>query len=278
MAIRLIYPPLPEEANDDTILRRFEKAGYHLTRHKMDTVIRQMQMLIGEDDYMLRASTILRLFSDAQMRKGRALTMAEMRGIAQPSENADQFYHHIQRLVVRGILMKGVRVRCPFCEVEGWYRMQSAEFNCPECGAILQPTQDLETAYKPNMVFMKGVKNGALTILVLLNRLHNVTEWGANYVLNHRGTTIELDLVLISEGRLMIVECKDSIHNVDKLRRQLQDNAAIAHGVRADVLMFATLETVVPQAIADILAQAGVPAMVLNRHRLIRNTWTFSIG
>jgi len=270
----LHHNPLPDP-NDEPIRRHFAQAGYHIKAQALDRTYRLMLHQLGDSAFLLRSDAVLKVLSDAQVRKETAYPVKVLQQIANPRERTPEFMDHLQRLVALGVFLRGYNLKCPYCEVEDWHPHLSESVLCLSCGSTFQPPLVLNLVYKLNHVFAKGVKNGALTALLLLHRIPDITAWGANYTMNHRGQTYELDLVIIADGRLLVVECKDNVPDHQKLRRQLQNTDAIAHGVKADTLLFATLAKSIPDDVTSILSHATTPAMTLNRHRLTHSTWSF---
>ena len=267
MKSRLIYPePLPP-APDAAILALLEKSGIPVKRDDSDALYRKMLLLLDDVD-MLYESYMLRLFSDAQIRTGRAFSLAELRSIAQPEADTARFYVQLQNLMDGGVFLRGCMLKCRFCESAVWYGLHelSERLTCRECGAIFQLPLDLNFTFRLNALFAKGLKNGALTVLLMLRYLQkteNVSAWGAGYQVGG----VDIDLAALRDGKLIIAECKDAIRarDIPKVKSQLERRIEIARKISAEIFYLAVLTGDIPDEdslLVNTIADKNIPPFV----------------
>lgn len=228
---------------------RLRAAGYQIVAHDK-SVVGMLRRLEGYE-HVLQNPALQRLFLNAQLRKGTAYTVAEMKAIALPRD-AD-FEHLIGTLARQQILQRGYVLNCETCGMALFYVSLHEEQACEGCGAAIQVPVQLDFAFRLNPLWMHGLKNGALTVLLTLVRL-SPSEWGAGYRVRGHGHEAELDLVLPER----LIECKDSLpNNINDLRVQLERSRQVARQLGMQ-LELATLQAEIPTAVQDLLAELDV--------------------
>jgi hypothetical protein len=199
---------------------------------------------------------IRRLFANAQIRKGRALSFAELAAIAQPKEQTPQFNIWFMDGLRRGLFFRGYVWECPRCLSLEWYPPGELGEGvvCRACGAIFQPPPQADLTYKPNALLTNALKNGALTQLLFLHQLRSVSEqmlWGGGYKLRGEGEEIEFDLVTLLGDVLTLVECKDHFTDPAAVRAQLERVLGFAYRLKAEAVLFVTLNPDPPADLVD---------------------------
>jgi hypothetical protein len=250
MKPRLIQPSPPD---DSVIIAALKQAGYQVKHDGSAALYDKMLQQFGgvAELKILQDPAILRLLSDAQIRKGRIFTVAELWKIAQPDQHSPHFEAYVQDLVLRQILIRGYQLTCPNCDLTEWYLPQEANevVDCRGCLARFQLPLRVDFSFKPNTLIIKGLNNGALTWLLTLHwffRKKDTFQWGAGYVMKKGGQSTNLDLVIMQAGRLILIECKDRLPPLEVLGEQFTRLKQVAEDV-GGVLLLATLQEDVPE-------------------------------
>jgi hypothetical protein len=218
-----------------------------------------MVKMLGSID-RIRRDDILRLLCDAQIRKGSAFTLPELKAIADPREETEAFYDAFQEIVAYGnaIFRRGYEFECPYCLDRHWYIAYEfgEQMTCPRCEAVFQPPLQAEFFYKINDLFAKGLKNGALTVLFTLRKMEtDCTEmhWFSGYQFRKDGQSFDVDLIVQCDGAVMLFECKDSLPEDESgLHEQIGRTSQVAQAIGAD-FRFSTLAPELPTTTTDLL-------------------------
>lgn len=259
MPPRLMYPTEPYFAAPIRV--RLEAGGDQARQDEKGRYLRSLVELLGGAAGLafLHEASFLRLFLNAQLRKGTALTFHELAAIAKPDKPLERFAEQLSRLVWDGLLLRGFRMECPRCGLTDRYELAalSEGVTCSGCRALLQPPLDhLEFAYRPNELLRKSLVNGATTVLLTLSALARSCVgnfmWDAAWRL---GEEIELDLVCLCDEKLVICECKDSLAK-ETLKPQLEKTIAAATRLNADLFLLATLAEELPPTLVEFLEEA----------------------
>jgi hypothetical protein len=254
---------------DDPFTALFEAVGYRSVPDNKGRYIQGMLRLAHDDLAALafmRDPQIIRLFANAGLRKGRAYTYREMLGIAQPGsdDKRQRLNQQMHRMLAQSILLRGYNIRCPNCDLEIWYDLESMTSwhgLCQGCRSPVAISLEPHIAYRLNQLFIAGLKNGALTVLLTALWLKGDSDdpltWRAGYVVDKDGQKTDIDLIARSGETLTFAECKDNFASdeagVNTLITQLERNLTVACDIGADRFMFATLIHEVPQQVIDFL-------------------------
>ncbi len=273
-----LLSPIPESPTPAFLVARLESAGYQVHPTPQGQIYPHLIELFGGFEGMncLFDEAILRLCLNAQIRKGRAHTLEELKSIAQPQAATAQFYATFQELLHQGIFRRGYQVTCPRCAWVGWY--ETAQFTenmtCIGCHVNFQPPLKIPFSFKPNHLLAQGLKNGALTVLLFLHQLRSVSAaiaWGAGYQLRRDGQTLEVDIITLLGDVLTVVECKDDFEDETPVLAQLERGISLAHHLQADAYIFATLKAELPPSFHAFFAQPDEQVLrrLMNRRALL---------
>lgn len=247
---------------DSFIQERFAQAGYDLEVDSKGRYYAGMWRLLGGEAHLLRSEPILRLLSNAQLRRGRAFTYRELLGFAQPGRKAavEAFNRRLMALEARQILLRGYNVQCATCDLVAWYEPgQIGSGVCLGCRSPLALPLELAFAFRLNQLFMEGLKQGALTVLLTLAHIQPAAWW-AGLIASRDGQKTDLDLVLhTAEGNLLVAECKDNFGRggLARLEDQIERGARVAATVGAAYV----LATLAP-APSEAIQQFNVPVLL----------------
>lgn len=280
MQARLLHPASPPMASDSAIMATLQQQGYQVSVTDKNVLYRKVLTLLGglESIGWLYEEMMLRLCLNAQIRKGQAYSLPELKSIAQPQERTPQFYDIMAQLIAKGIFKRGYSLSCPYCDFFTWYALPIAEAqSCAGCGAIFQPPLELPFAYQPNTLFSNALRNGAVTVLLFLHQMRSVSlnfTWGAGYQVSKGRHTTDLDLVTLLGDVLVVVECKDDFTDWEArtVKTQLEKTLAVADDLNADAFLFATLKPTIPkeiQALFDEPKTTGALPRLMGRQALL---------
>ena len=196
---------------------------------------------------VLREKYMVRLFSHAQIRKGSAYTLKQLRQIATPDAEMPHFIEQLTQLTAYGIFIRGYQLQCPTCDLDVWYALDDVaeKVVCQGCRVPFQLPMQLDFAFRPNRLLMEATKSGALTVLLTLYHWLQdspITLWFAGLEVSKNGQTTDIDLLAQREDGLFMAECKDNfkLDEVNNLLAQLRLGKSIADSIGASYT-FATL-------------------------------------
>ena len=260
------------------LLELIENAGYHAELSARSRYMKGLVPLLGGQFTldMLKHDDILRLFSNAQIRKGQSYNLKQLAQIANPQDDTARFMEQMRTLAGSSTFIRGYRLQCPTCDLDTWYALDEvAEMvMCEGCRIPFQLSLDLDFAFRPNRLLIEALKSGALTVLLTLNHwLHDypVTVWQSNINVQQENIKTDIDLLVQREDGLYMAECKDNFKVDDQslieLEAQLTVNKHIAKDIGAS-FVFATLyQEALPSTLQEFLDKNDIP--VLARQALI---------
>lgn len=225
---------------------------------------------------ILRDEYMVRLFSHAQIRKGRAYTLKQLAQIAFPDENMPRFTEQIAQLTRQGAFIRGYRLQCPTCDLDTWYALDDVAENvvCLGCRIPFQLPLELDFAFRPNRLLMEACKSGALTVLLTLYHWLQdspITLWLSGLEVSKNGHTTDIDLIAQREDGLFMTECKDNfnVDNLEALQAQLQYGKSIADAIGATYGFSTLTEQEIPSTLHDFCDTNSIE--ILPRVRLLRH-------
>jgi len=210
----------------------------------------------------------VRLFCSANLRKGQAYTVVEIRQIAQPRATTPAFMEQFAKLVEQQVFRRGFNLSCEICGLTHWYSFQEAAhipLLCQGCRQPLSFPLEQPFAYQPNSLLCGALKNGIITeILVLLWAQRQWADFAfhANVELRAEDISAEIDLVLrLPDGSLHLVEAKDDFsasQPIEGLSAQMEAMGLLARELDAQ-LIFATLyEGDFPATVANFFTENSI--------------------
>lgn len=149
----------------------------------------------------------------------------------------------LQELTDRGVLQQGVRVRCTNCGSWLWREMGSLgqKVECDGCKATVPVPVESVWRYRLNSLVRNGIAlHGCVPVI---SALRNLRERARESFIYTHGVALfteygdskpeaEMDLLCISDGRLVCGEVKSSVS--DFTREELAKLARVAADIRAD--------------------------------------------
>jgi len=242
------------------LLDLLQAQGYTVKERPSGRYMRGVVPLLGGQYALdiLRHEPILRLFSNAQVRKGRAFTLKQLAQIATPNAAMPQFMQHIAQLTRQGAFIRGYRLDCPTCDLDTWYALDDiAEMvRCQGCRIPFQLPLELDFALRPNRLLMEALKSGALTVLLTLYHWLQdspITLWQSGIEVSKHGITTDIDLLAQREDGLYLAECKDNfdVAALDTLQTQLQIGKTIADAIGANYVWATLYEGDIPVSLGE---------------------------
>ncbi len=260
------------------LLELLENAGYNAELSARSRYMKGLVPLLGGQFTLdlLKHEDILRLFSNAQVRKGQAYSLKQLAQIANPQEETGRFLSQMQTLAGSSTLIRGYRLQCPTCDLDTWYALDDvAEMvTCEGCRIPFQLPLELDFAFRPNRLLIEALKSGALTVLLTLNHwLHDypVTVWQSNIDVQQETIKTDIDLLVQREDGLYMAECKDNLQTDAQSLKELEAQLAVAKHIANDIgatFVFATLyDQELPQELREFLTKREIP--VLTRTMLL---------
>lgn len=263
-----------------TLHQRLQSAGYSLSANAKGRYIQGLIRLMGELPAMdfLRDEYMIRLLSNAQLRKEKAFTYKQLQQIALPEQHIDRFYSQMQTLMAKGMFLRGYNLQCPVCDLATWYDLNhiSETVACQGCRFTFQLPLTLPFAYRPNRLLVEALKSGAMTILLTalwLTEQDSEMQWQTESVVQNNTITTDIDIGAQVNGDIWLIECKDNFKTTDKaldeLIDQLQIGQQIAQNIDARRYLLATLyDKSIPDRLAAFLTKQEIT--ILTRSDLLR--------
>lgn len=266
-----------------SIRARLEAAGYTvLGQENKGRYCHGMATLCGGLEALgfLREPHLLRIFSNANVRKGHAFTYSEIKPMTgtKSAEAVAALNDHLLALAGRQVLLRGYTLTCPICDLTMWYELaRAAEFaTCVGCRSTFQMPFQIDFSYRLNQLFIEGMKQGATTVLLTALWLSQGAPahftWQAGMRLKRGGKQAEIDLIVACDGRLFVAECKDNFDDAElaPLQAQLARQADVARMLDAHEFIFATLrEDVPPAVLAPLNVTVALPTRLLTRPAML---------
>lgn len=224
---------------------------------------------------LLRDEHIVRLLTNAQIRKGRAYTLQEIMQIAMPDAAMPRFIEQMAQLTERGAFIRGYRLHCPTCDLDTWYALDDVaeKVICQGCRLPFQLPLELDFAFRPNRLLMEATKSGALTVLLTLYHWVQdspITLWLSGLEVSKNSLATDIDLIAQREDGLFMAECKDNfkIEDLDNLLNQLEQGKSIAESIGATYIFATLYEKEIPIALQAFCAANGVQILT---HSILLN-------
>jgi len=262
------------------LLELLEDAGYSVNLTAKSRYMKGLVPLLGGQFTLdlLKQPDILRLFSNAQIRKGTAYNLKQLAQIANPQQEMPRFMVQMKTLAASSTLIRGYRLQCPTCDLDTWYALDDvAEIVlCEGCRTTFQLPLDVEFAFRPNRLLIEALKSGALTVLLTLNHwLHDypVTVWQSNIEVSQENIMTDIDLLVQREDGLYMAECKDNLETDSEYLQNLELRLAVANRIASDIgatFVFATLYDVnLPNNLQSFLDERQIK--ILTKADLLRS-------
>lgn len=249
----------------DKLHQQLQSAGYGITTNAKGRYIQGLIRLMGDLPAMdfLRDEYIIRLLSNAQLRKEKAFTYKQLHQIANPAHLTDRFYAQMQTLIANGMFLRGYNLSCPVCDLDTWYSLSAVDehLTCQGCRFEFQMPLTLPFAYRPNRLLVEALKSGAMTILLTALWLYEqdkTMQWQTESVVYQGGLMTDIDIAAQVHGEMWLIECKDNFKTTDKaqdeLMEQLKTGQQIAQDIGAKRYLFSTTYAKpIPDVLADFL-------------------------
>lgn len=260
------------------LLELLAEAGYRGQLTAKSRYMKGLLPLLGGQFALdiLKQPDTLRLFSNAQIRKGTSYNLSQLAQIALPAEEHPRFLEQMKTLAGSGTLIRGYRLQCPTCDLDTWYALDAVgeRVTCEGCRIPFQLPLQLDFAFRPNRLLIEALKSGALSVLLTLNHwLHDypVTVWQSNIDVQQDAIATDVDLLVQREDGLYMAECKDNFDprtdNIRDIIAQLAIGKDIADDIGA-TFVFATLyDGVLPDTLQSYLTTHDI--VILTRDTLV---------
>jgi len=184
------------------------------------------------------------------------ISLDEMRNLLNGMDNIDDF---IGELVDKKIVHRGFIFKCKRCLNTDWYHLNEItdKYTCKRCGKtqyynvnnLIRQTEGFEPQwfYKLDEVFYLGYKKNMEVPILTLRKLKTESEESFLYINQIKlkkidepdNTCMEIDICCISDGEIIIGECKKpntlTIRNINRYKN-------LAHEIGATSI-FSTLNT-----------------------------------
>jgi hypothetical protein len=259
---------------DDYEIKKGEKGKYYYGMIKLTGGLKNFEFL--------KSRSFMNLFTDEFVSRGDALDIhARLPKIAKASGSVDEFYDTMQVLIEKSIFLRCFNVRCPECDYETWYDLEDVteRMICKGCRTLFQPPVKMNFSYRLNELFVRGIQQGAKTVLLTLMILEQLCEKSFIYDMGFNVSQSEknikdadLDVITICDGFLVIAECKDTLpespdenesvlsqqsktESMQKILTQFKQGVDIAREVNADFYIIATLDGMIPNEITQFIEQ-----------------------
>lgn len=261
------------------LIELLEQAGYTAELRPKSRYMKGLVPLLGGQYTLniLQHEDMIRLFSNAQIRKGRAYNLKQLIQIANPNEQTSRFIEQIATLAASSTFIRGYRLQCPTCDLDTWYALDdiAEQVTCQGCRIPFQLPLELDFAFRPNRLLMEALKSGALTVLLTFNHWLQdspLVVWQSNISVNHNGKTTDIDLLVQREDGLFMAECKDKINVEDDhaflaLQEQLTIGKHIARDIGADYFLAYLDPNPLANSLQNLLEQQDIA--VINRQQLL---------
>ncbi|MCB9458662.1 MAG: hypothetical protein H6670_03350 [Anaerolineaceae bacterium] len=269
-------------------IQALRDAGYHVvTDRPVSKRLNAFVKLTMMQQEYYRDPLIVRLLSNAQLRKGNALTADQLIRAVKPGENSERFIK-AATAISKAIFQRGYSLECPDCGMVDWYPLYDMIINSSGaplyhfvCRGFTHPFPlpiNAQIEYKLNPLVSEAVKDGGLTLLnalVYLNQeVHPSERFQDKFIaveVKNRHLHTDIDLIRFHKNGGYYVECKDNFNTTDEaiaeLQRTIETGLMLANTLGYQYV-FATLQEEVPPTIQQQLDAAN--ARLLTAHDLLK--------
>lgn len=253
-----------------TAIETLTEAGHHVIAGRPASKRLSAFVRFAGDTKSYQDPLIVRLLSNAQLRKGATQTAEQIIKAVKPGKAHERFMQQATQLVQKG-LQRGYTLTCPTCALTDWYPLQPplagdvaqiGPLRCSGCHNPITLPFNAQFAYKLNPLVREALKEGGLTIL---NPWVYLLEWGAveehiALEVKNRHMHTDIDMLLRSPQGGILVECKDNFKKTDAALPQLQrtiDQGLMLAETLGYRYIFATLQETVPATLEAQIAQGN---------------------
>ena len=260
------------------LIELLKSEGYTVREAAQGRYMKGLVPLLGGQYELdiLREDYLIRLLSNAQIRKGRAYTLKELTQIAMPDAAMPRFMQQMAQLTERGAFIRGYRLHCPTCDLDTWYALDDVAevVTCQGCRIPFQLPLDVDFAFRLNRLLMEATKSGAMTVLLTLYHWLQdspITLWLAGLEVSKNSIATDIDLIVQREDGLFMAECKDNFNgdDVDNLLIQLEQGKSIADAIGATCVFATLFDDEIPQSVRQFCDNHTIH--LLPRPTLINN-------
>jgi hypothetical protein len=269
---------------NDLFTQLFAQAGYQVRKDEKGRYYQGMITLVGGLDsmFILKDEISSKLFEDENLLTGKAYVIDEMMKRFRLGKRIQELKEIIWNLALNSVLLRGYYLRCANCDLTRWYGVNDGKerMACQGCLSEFQMATDMKQAYRLNELFIRGIEQGArtvlLTLMVLKAIVHNSLIWEAGFELNDSNETkVDIDLAAMCDGYLVVSECKDSLSsNITELKSQLERDIQIAEMIGTDVFILSTFDSAIPEDIINFIDEyektSNMPVYIFTKEDLIR--------
>lgn len=257
----------------DRLHQQLQSAGYSVSANAKGRYIKGLIRLMGDLTALtfLRDEYMIRLLSNAQLRKEKAFTYKQLHQIANPAYHTDRFYSQMQTLIAKGMFLRGYNLACPVCDLDAWYSLMAIDehVTCQGCRFEFQMPLTLPFAYRPNRLLVEALKSGALTILLTALWLYEHDEtmqWQTESVVHQGELMTDIDIAVQMGDAIWLIECKDNFKTTEvaliDLIAQLKIGQQIAQDIGASRYLFSTLYSKpIPDPLLDFLKSHQIESL-----------------
>ncbi len=221
----------------------------------------------------------------AMHKKGNAFTVDGMKQFLRPGNEAAQHQNTeslIADLSLKGIFLRGYLLQCPACDLSRWYSLDeiAEKMQCAGCLTKMQPPIDALFHYRLNELFIRGIEQGAmsllLTILILFRLSHESYLFVPGLeVTKHNSNSVDLDILAACDGYLVVAESKDlqkgcTPETVEELVSQLHEVVRVAQDIGARIVILSALLEEAPKELVDAIEDMRQQYPYLGIHLALR--------
>lgn len=180
-------------------------------------------------------------------------------------ESEDDLINFVSDLALKGIFLRGYNIRCPKCDLTQWYSLNAVaeQFKCVGCLTWLQPPIRADFSYRLNELFVRGIQQGAIPVLLTNLLLAQLSNESYLFTLGVEVTKeefrIDLDILASCNGTVSIAEAKtlDTISEkaVEEIYVQLSQICRAAMELNAGSVVLGTLMKELPPELQKAVSE-----------------------
>ncbi|MBM4429344.1 MAG: hypothetical protein FJ026_03225 [Chloroflexi bacterium] len=189
------------------------------------------------------------------MKDGTAFTPGEMNQLLKPGCKTMQHKEIgslVAGLALKGIFLRGYQMQCPACDLRRWYSLNevAGTMRCAGCLAKLQPPIEAPFHYRLNELFVRGIEQGAVPLLLTILMLSQLGSESYLFVpgleMAKEDKIVDVDILAACNGHLVMVESKDLQGGcipkvVKELIEQLRNVTRVARDIGAIIVILSAL-------------------------------------
>lgn len=203
----------------------------------------------------------------AMSKSSRGISLDRLKQLLRSGQDVEEI---IDSLVASRVLIRGTQFRCEVCGLQSWYPVQEIDEQmiCVGCLNNVRLPLRSEFYFKLNQLAATATDLGSIPALLLEDLLNRQTLklpfslFGTELTDQTTKSPTEVDYVSVTEGALVMAECKEFKRGIDDLQLeevidQMTKLAMVGKSAGAHAILLASFAPNIPERLAKTMLSLG---------------------